>query len=159
MSPPFSLRSASLADAEAITRLINKAFEVERFFIDGERIRLAEVLQRFATGRFIVAEEGEALAGCVYIEPRGERAYLGLLSIAPQHQRAGLGTRLTAAAEAYCREQGCRDVDLLIVNLRRELPGFYHRLGYIENGTAPFPAEVQTRLPCHFVKMSKALAG
>lgn len=130
---------------------------MERFFLDGDRIRLEEVRARFETGTFIVAESGDSLAGCIYVELRGERAYLGLLSIAPERQRSGLGTLLTFAAEDFCRANGCRVVDLMIVNLRKELPVFYRRLGYVENGTAPFPAEVQPKQPCHFVKMSKPL--
>ena len=155
--PATSLRTASLTDAEAITALINVAFQVERFFLDGDRIGLPEVCERFETGRFIVAEDEAGMSGCVYIELRGARAYLGLLSIAPERQRSGLGTLLTSAAEEFCRAYGCQAVDLLIVNLRKELPGYYRRLGYVENGTAPFPAGVQPKQPCHFLKMSKPL--
>jgi hypothetical protein len=48
-------------------------------------------------------------------------------------------------------------MDLQIVNLREELPAFYRKLGYEETGTAPFPTDVVTKLPCQFVKMSKVL--
>jgi hypothetical protein len=44
------------------------------------------------------------------------------------------------------------------VNLRAELPGFYHRLGYAENGSLPFPPDQHTNQPCHLVKMTKPLA-
>ena len=152
-----NLRAGHFADAEAITGLINRAFQVERFFLDGDRIRLDEVRARFETGSFMVAEEGGGLTGCIYVELRGERAYLGLLSITPERQRSGLGTLLTYAAEDFCRANGCGAVDLMIVNLRKELPVFYRRLGYVETGTAPFPEDVQTKQPCHFVKMSKPL--
>src|SRR5258708_15119220 len=153
------LRTASIADAGAITRLINVAFQVERFFVDGDRIRLEEVHARFETGSFIIAEDDGGVAGCIYVELHDDRAYLGLLSVAPERQRSGLGTLLTTAAEDFCRANGCRVVDLLIGNLRKELPGFYGRLGYVETGTAPFPVEVQTKQPCHFVRMSKVLDG
>lgn len=48
-------------------------------------------------------------------------------------------------------------MDLRIVNLREELPPFYRRLGYVETGTAPFQEEIKSKLPCHFVLMSKPL--
>jgi hypothetical protein len=48
-------------------------------------------------------------------------------------------------------------MDIQIVNVRSELPPFYRKLGYIETGTAPFPAEVVTKLRCHFIVMSKPL--
>src|SRR5690242_5929303 len=119
------MRMASLADVTAITRLINTAFQVERFFLDRDRLNADEVTTRMEQGHFILFESDVKLRGCVYVEPRGDRAYIGLLSVDPSHQRSGLGRRLMAAAESYCRESGCRFADLLIVNLRQELPGFY----------------------------------
>ncbi len=69
----------------------------------------------------------------------------------------GFGRRLIAAAEEFCRDAGCRFMDLRIVNLREELPAYYTKLGYAETGASAFPAEVQTKLPCHFIEMSKIL--
>lgn len=156
------IRIAEASDAASITRLINAAFAVEKFFIDGDRIDLAQVLAHFQKGEFLVAEDdraedGGGMAGCAYIEARGDRSYLGLLSIDPGRQRSGLGAKLMAAAEDRAREKGCRFMDLRIVNLRQELPGFYRRLGYVEDGTAPFPPDAPAKLPCHFVNMSKPL--
>jgi len=152
------LRIGQPGDVEGIVRLINKAFQVERFFLDQDRIASDEVRTRMNTGRFILAEEEQSLAGCVYVEPRGERAYLGLLAVDPSRQRSGLGRQLMSAAEDHARVAGCRFMDLLIVNLRLELPEYYRRLGYLEQGTAPFPEEAHPKLPCHFLKMHKALA-
>ena len=146
------------SDAENITAVINAAFRIaEGFFIDGNRITLAEVQQSFVSGAFLVAAEGDNLSGCVYVEPRGERAYLGLLSVDPAQQGKGLGSRLMTAAEEYGREQGARFMDIYIVNLRTDLPPFYQERGYCENGTTPFPPDVPTKQPCHFLNMSKPL--
>ena len=153
----MQLRKAVRADAPALTDLINLAFRKERFFIDTDRITQAQVEDHFSKGEFLVLEDEAALAGCVYVEPRGDRAYLGLLSIDPARQRAGLGARLVAAAEDRGRDLGCVCVDILIVNLRAELPPYYRKLGYVETGTAPFPADTPTKVPCHFVRMSKPL--
>lgn len=151
------LRTAEAADAEAITRLINVAFQVERFFLGADRIDIGEVRARLARGTFILAEENDAIIGCVYVEPDGERAYLGLLSVEPSVQRAGIGKRLMDAAEDHCRAAGCRFMDLRVVNVRTELPAYYQKLGYVQSGTAPFPEHVDTLLPCHFLIMSKPL--
>lgn len=153
-----SFRKAEPAEADALASLINRAFAVERFFIDGDRISPEKVQELFATGSFLVAEDGKTLVGCVYVEKRGERGYLGLLSIEPARQRSGLGSRLRAAAEDHARTLGCHAMDLRVVNLRRELPGFYRRLGYTETGTEPFPPDAKPKLPCHLVTMSKRLA-
>ena len=158
MTSTVPIRLAVVADAEKITNIINAAFHiVEGFFIDGPRIDQAEVEQLLDKGAFLLAEAGDKLNGCVYVELRGERSYLGLLSVDPTCQRGGLGSLLMSEAEKYCRERGSRFMDILIVNLRTDLPAFYQRRGYFENGTAPFPADVVTKIPCHFINMSKAL--
>jgi len=152
------LRIAGSADAEALVRLINAAFLVERFFIEGDRINSETVHRMMATGQFLIAHHGDAISACVYLEGRGDRAYLGLLSVDPSQQRNRLGSRLVAAAEDLARSSGCRDMDLRIVNLREELPEFYRRLGYSVTSTSPFSPEVITKQPCHFINMTKSLA-
>lgn len=150
-------RVAEPADFENITALINLAFQVERFFIDGDRITIGAVRELSAKGKFIVMEDSGGLAVCIYVEAKGERGYLGLLSVDPSRQRSGLGRQLVLGAEEHCRGAGCRFVDLRIVNLREELPAFYRRLGYRETGTAAFTPGIVTKRPCHFIEMSKAL--
>jgi hypothetical protein len=48
-------------------------------------------------------------------------------------------------------------VDLTFVNVRQELPAYYKRFGYAENGTLPFPADQIVKIAVHLVCMSKAL--
>jgi len=146
-------------DAPAIMAVINAAFRrAESFLIDRDRVDLEMVRSLLEKGKFLVAEDGGVLAGCVYIELRGDRAYLGLLSVDPDRQKAGLGSQLMNAAENYCARAGCRFMDLRIVNVRRELPAFYRHRGYVETGTAPFTPGLNPKVPCHFVEMSKPLS-
>ena len=154
---PIRLRIAEPADIGEIERIVNAAFRVEKFFIDGDRITAAELHTMMVKGRFLLALAGNGPAGCVYVEPREERAYLGLLSVDPSQQRRGIGSRLMTAAEDLARALGCSHMDLRIVNLRQELPEYYRRRGYMQTGTTPFPNDVMTKLPCHFIDMSKAL--
>lgn len=154
----MQLRVAEIRDAEAIAAVINAAFrQAESFLLDRDRIDLEKVRELLQTGSFLVADDLGSLRGCVYVEPRGERSYLGLLSVDPQSQKSGLGSKLMHAAEDYCAKGGSRFMDLQIVNLRKELPDFYHRRGYTETGTAPFTPGLNPKLLCHFVKMSKPL--
>lgn len=149
---------ATPADAARITDVINAAFGLaELFFIAGPRINPAEVERLLVKGAFLLAEADDKLNGCVYVELRGERSYLGLLSVDPSSQKSGLGSVLMLEAENYCRERGSRFMDIYLVNLRKELPAFYRRRGYVENGTTPFPEDIVTKIPCHFVNMSKHL--
>ena len=154
----MQVRLAQIQDAEAITAVINSAFRrAESFFIDRDRIDVGAIRTLMEKGKFLLAEENGALAGSVYVEPRGERAYLGLLSVDPTLQRAGIGSALMNAAEDHCSSLGCRFMDLRIVNLRTENHEFYSRRGYVETGTEPFPSDLTPKLPCHFVNMSKPL--
>ena len=150
-------RTAQLEDAENIARLVNAAFRPERFFIDADRTNPEKIRALVPKGKFLLTEDAGALVGCVYVEVRDERGYFGLLAVDPALQRSGLGSRMVAAAEEYCRAAGCRFVDLTIVNLRTELPAFYRRLGYVESGTLPFPPDQHPNQPCHLVRMSKPL--
>jgi GNAT superfamily N-acetyltransferase len=154
------VRLAKSQDAEAIMAVINAAFcRAESFLIDRDRIDLETVRSLLQKGKFLVADsEGNGvLAGCVYVELKDDRAYLGLLAVDPEHQKAGLGSQLMTAAEDYCAHSGCRFMDLRIINVRQELPSFYHKRGYVQTGTTPFPLELHPKVPCHFVEMSKPL--
>jgi ribosomal protein S18 acetylase RimI-like enzyme len=151
-------RTADSADAENIARLVNAAFRPERFFIDADRTDPQKVQALLERGKFLLAEDAGELLACVYMELRGERGYFGLLAVDPAKQRARVGSRLIDAAEDYCRAAGCRFMDLTVVNLRKELPGYYRRRGYVEDGTLPFPDDQHPpKIPCHLVKMSKPL--
>jgi N-acetylglutamate synthase-like GNAT family acetyltransferase len=151
------IRQAHEDDAAALVRLINAAFQVERFFLGSDRLNLAEVRSRMKRGEFLLLEDAGGLVGCVYAELRGERGYIGLLSVEPERQKSGLGRVLMDAAEQYFREKNCRIAELRIVNLRTELPPYYRHLGYREAGTEPFPKEIPAILPCHFIVMVKEL--
>jgi GNAT superfamily N-acetyltransferase len=96
--------------------------------------------------------------GCVYVELRNGRGYLGLLAVDPERQGTGLGRKLVAAAEDYFRIEGCCAVDLRIISQRTPLPTVYCRLGYVEIGTAPFAPSLQSKVPGHYIIMSKPLA-
>lgn len=152
------LRTAVLADVEALARLINAAFRVEQPFIEGDRINPESVRAYLEKGKFLLAEDATGLAGCVYVELRGDRGYLGLLGVEPRRQGSGLGRKLMDTAENFFREAGCVAVDLRIVSARVPLPSFYRHFGYLETGDAPFAPDVPAKVPCHYILMSKILA-
>jgi GNAT superfamily N-acetyltransferase len=153
----FSIRFAQPEDVEPLARLINAAFVVEQRFIEGERIDPAGVRAYMEKGKFLVAEDAAGFAGCVYVELRGERGYLGLLGVEPRLQGSGLGRKLMDAAENYFRQAGCQGIDLRIISPRTPLPAFYAHLGYAQRGTSPFAPGVPVKGPWHYILMSKWL--
>lgn len=150
----MTVRIAGPGDGDELLRITNAAYQVEKFFIDTDRLSAESLARLLAKGVFLITED---LSGCVYVEVRGDRGYFGPLSVVPERQGSGAGKLLIRAAEDYARAHGCRYMDLYIVNLREELPAFYRKFGYTETGTEPFPEGEPTTLPCHLVGMSKEL--
>ena len=153
----MNIRLASPPDAASVAALVTLAYQVEAFFVDGDRTDAADVRRRLEHGDFLLLEHEGVLIGCVYVEIRDEYGYFGMLSIDPQQQRQGLGAVLVDAAERWCLRNGCRGVEIEVVNLRTELPPFYRKHGYVEDGTREFPDPERCKLPCHFIVMRKDL--
>ena len=152
------IRPASDEDVPALTRLINVAFVVEQEVFDGNRVDDLGVRAYMSGGTFLVAEDSGGLAGCVYIETRNDRSYLGLLSVQPARQGAGLGRQLVTAAEILARESGSSAMDLRVISARGEqLLPFYEQLGYKVVRTEPFPANLVAKVASHYILMSKPL--
>jgi GNAT superfamily N-acetyltransferase len=155
MSP--ALRFSRPEDIPALVRLINAAFVAESPYIEGERVNadtLREILDR---GKFLLFEDNGELIACTFIEPRGERAHLGLVSVDPARQQTGLGTKLMAAVEDHCRTAGFHEMELRFINHRTELQHFYTRVGFKPTGVAEAPGTHRIKVPFHFVQMTKPL--
>src|ERR1700692_3424392 len=85
---PMKSRTAQIEDSDNIARLVNTAFRAERFFIDADRTNPEKVCALLRQGKFLLAEQAGALAGCIYVELRGNRGYFGLLAVDPALQRS-----------------------------------------------------------------------
>jgi GNAT superfamily N-acetyltransferase len=153
------IRAASLADSAAITALSNAAFAIETF-LEGLRTDPQRVAEMMRLGTFLVAiGRGEQIVASVYVELRGVRGYFGMLAVDPMLQGKGLGARMVRAAEDYCRERGCKAMDITVLSLRQELLPFYHRLGYQETGTEDFQPSrsLKSDARCYSILLSKNL--
>jgi N-acetylglutamate synthase-like GNAT family acetyltransferase len=163
MAAMSACRRANDSDIPALVQLINRAYEVEAFFVNGDRTDAAEVGELLDAGDFFVlhAEPGAARPlGCVYVAARPDaRAYLGLLSVEPEAQKLGSGRRLVDVAEEHARALGARFMELYVVDLRPELPTWYARLGYELTGEVPVPEHKTGRFtrPIRFLRMEKRL--
>jgi predicted N-acetyltransferase YhbS len=113
----------------------------------------------------LVAEDEGRMIGCVQISAKGGGlAYLGLLSVDPEVQAAGLGKRLIAAAEAEAVGRfAARRMEMTVIARRGELIAYYERRGYALTGEMrPFPIDdPRFGLPMtgdlDFVVLAKAL--
>src|SRR5260221_10495096 len=104
--PEYRVRFGEPSDAKALVPLINVAFLPEQVAVEGDRISADSIQTYFASGKFLVMEHDEGLAGCVYAEIRGSHGYIGLLALQPELKGRGLGRVLMERAEEYLAGAG-----------------------------------------------------
>lgn len=159
--PAVAVRPATRDDLPEILRVVNLAYRVEAFFKVGDRIDLAGLDERLArpdSGYLVI--DGPApgtLLATVHFELRGSHGWFGLLAVDPAAQGRGYARALVEAMEARCRRAGVAWLELDIVNLRSDLPAFYARLGFRENGTRPFHGGQEVLLPVELVVYVKPI--
>lgn len=148
------IRSATSADLPALHALIERAYRGESAragwtheadLLGGQRTDPAALAELVAdpAQHLLVAADGGIVTGCVAVSRRPDgRGYLGLLTVDPALQAAGLGRRLIAAAEAAARGFGATAMEMTVIARRGELIRYYERRGYVLTGEErPFPLD------------------
>ena len=147
------------ARSRELAALVNRAFLIEAHLAEGDRIQAEEIarLASLPSAAFLGVFEDQALVGCVLADTRdGNRGYIGLLAVEPEHAGQGLGHALMTQAEAHLRQHGCRTAFITVVDQRTELFPIYERRGYRRDGTT-LPFSRETKVPCELVVLSKGL--
>jgi len=154
-------RRASDRDVAEIVRVVNLAYRVEDFFIDGDRTDAADIADRLARpgAEILVIDsaDGRGLVAAVHVETRGDLLWFGLLSVDPAEQGRGHARALIEAVEQRCRDLGLCLIEIDVVNLREELPAFYARFGFAEGGRRSFHDSHKLTRPAEMVVMRKVL--
>jgi ribosomal protein S18 acetylase RimI-like enzyme len=157
----MNTRYATSKDIPELVRVINLAYRIEDFFIDGDRTNAADVQSRMEApdACFIVVDSDspEELAGAVMVDVHDRRGHFAVLSVDPAFQGRGLARILIDAVEKHCRDAGCNALDIEVVNLRLELPAFYTKFGFTPTGTATFSDTEKLTRDAHLMLMSKPL--
>lgn len=155
-------RHATPADIPEIVRVVNAAYRVEDFFIDGDRTTPGEVAVRLAAPRsaFLVLDAVPGrLAAAVQVAVREGRCWFGMLAVDPAVQGQGHARTLMSAIDAWAREQTCTEEEIEVVDLRSELPGFYAQFGFMTVGERPFPDPHKLLRPAKLVVMRRQVPG
>ncbi len=103
-------------------------------------------------------DEQGMLEGCVFLEKRKEKLYLGMLAVSPSRQAKGTGGQLMKAAEEQARKAGCSSIFMRVISLRHELIDWYKKKGYQATGeTEPFTSGPfgQATVPFEFLVLEK----
>ena len=148
------IAAAAAEQLPALHALIERAYRGEEAkagwtheadLLGGQRTDLAALTEMLddPEQRLLVAIEGDATIGCVLVRRCAtDRCYLGLLTVEPTRQAAGLGRRLIAAAEAAARDMGALAMEMTVIERRVELVRWYERCGYRLTGERrPFPLD------------------
>lgn len=146
----FSDPCISLATAEAapqIVRLLNTAYRgessrkgwtTEADLIAGDvRTDLQNVTSVMAIpgSVFLLYTTADGNPdGCVNLQVQEGRLYLGMFSVHPELQGAGIGKKLLMAAEEYARFAGVKRIYMSVISVRDELISWYKRHGYTDTG-------------------------
>ena len=172
LNPHISL--ATERDSAAIKGLLNMAYRgeaskdgwtTEADLISGDtRVDDAMLhgVMTLADSVFLKYTDDEhQLLGCVNLQRHGEKMYLGMFSVTPQLQGAGIGKQLLKAAEEYARYKECTAIYMSVISLRAELISWYERHGYRDSGKRiPFKEDAVTGKhlkPLEFMVLEKAV--
>ncbi len=150
----LSFRRATLDDVPALHPLVEGAYRgeasragwtTEADFLEGQRTDTEELtsLVRGPSTRLLLAHRDGELVGCVLLREETGCAYLGMLSVRPDLQSAGVGRALLEEAERVARVDLARpEMRMRVIGLRDTLLRWYERRGYKLTGERePFPYE------------------
>ncbi|MFZ9661443.1 MAG: GNAT family N-acetyltransferase [Chitinophagaceae bacterium] len=143
---------ASLEDAAIICNLLNKAYRgesskkgwtTEADLIEGE-VRASEEhvrdVMKINESVFLkyISDNG-TLIGCVNLQRKDRGFYLGMFSVDPDLQGAGIGKNILKAAEELALQSACFIIYMYVISRRSELIAWYNRHGYTTtNEIVPF---------------------
>ena len=138
--PQVHIRKADLTDAEAVTKLVNRAYRPEAgsegwthesALVRGDRIDQGKVATAIQSGTVLVGNNERGLVSCVQVEVTDRVAHIGMLAVDPSLQTSGIGKLLLAHVEELAVQKFNAQVGVLVViAARTELVEFYLRRGY-----------------------------
>jgi len=157
----FNIQKACTSDIPRLAEMINRCYRgeaskkgwtTEADLIAGDlRTDEADLTKLMANDAAIILTCSQAKAGivgCVYLEKKGERLYLGMLSVDLDWQASGIGKRLLLAAEANANSLGCTAIFMQVISARTSLIDWYSRYGYQPTGERmPFDVDTKFGIP------------
>ncbi len=172
----FSIQKADAADIPRLAEMINRCYRgeaskqgwtTEADLIAGEirtdEDNLSEIMANDAATILKCSHATVGIVGCVYLEKKGNRLYLGMLSVDIAWQASGIGKRLLQAAEVHARSLGCGAIFMRVIPVRSSLMDWYERYGYLPTGERMSfdgdPKYGVPRVPLEFVILEKKMAG
>src|SRR5947209_2509508 len=157
---------ATVTDISPLLFLVNssyrgdaakKGWTHEADLIKGDlRIDETALLKLFDNPNAVILKainDNDTICGCVYLEKKMNNLYLGMLSVLPELQAAGIGKKLLKAADDYSRKMNCDCIEMTVISDRIELIDWYKRHGYYETGKRkPFIEDRKFGIPAKHIE-------
>ena len=128
-----------------------KGWTTEANLLDGLRIDEETLYSYFDDPDITLLkyrDEDGKITGCVYLEERLPKLYVGMFSVSPLLQAKGIGRLLLTAAEDYAKQLNCYILTMTVISTRHELIGWYQRRGYKATGEIkPFHHDKKFGIP------------
>jgi ribosomal protein S18 acetylase RimI-like enzyme len=162
---------ATLEDISALEQLINSAYRgetskqgwtTEANLLEGKRITVDELTELIKNKENIILKytNNKQIIGSVLLVNKGNKLYLGMLTVSPELQNSGIGKQLLQEAEVHALALGLPIIVMTVISIREELIAWYKRHGYIDTGVRePFPLNatdaIISKQPLEFIVLEK----
>lgn len=131
-----TIRNAVLSDAAGLVTCIDAAYATYKERLDGLPAVSGGIEGDIRDNHVWVADLDGAVVGGLVLITEERVAVLANLAVDPKHSGKGLGRKLIARAERYCREIGIEELRLSTHVQMSENVSLYARLGWRETGRA-----------------------
>lgn len=165
------IEKVTLTDVPELTDLINSAYKggdsergwtSESHLVEGTRAN-EQMIIKYLDNKDVtilkLTDETNKIIGSVYLETKGTKLYLGMLSVSPSVQNKGVGRILLEEAENFAKQHHCTAITITVISVRAELINWYERRGFIRSGKlVPFPTNAgNPKEPLELIEMEKAI--
>ncbi len=165
---------ATVTNIPAINILLNHAYRgeeskkgwtTESNIIAGEsRTNEENILQTMNEPYSIFlkyTDNNNVITGCVNLQKKAEKMYLGMFAVSPALQGAGIGKCILHAAIEYATALECTAIFMTVISVRKELIDWYKRHGYKDTGERAIFTEDTVSgkhlIPLEFITLQKLL--
>jgi len=142
MNQDIAISIVTEKDLTELVALVNSAYRgdssrkgwtTEAELLEGVRTDRDSLLEQ-------INEEGQTILkavdpsgniiGCVSLQEKAGKIYLGMLTVEPNIQTMGIGKILLNAAEAFAINKNIFCIEMTVISVRAELIAYYERRGY-----------------------------
>jgi putative acetyltransferase len=141
-SSVLEIRSANVADSEAIAALLRESFAEFEPLYTPEGLAATtppsqQIRTRFEEGPVWVAVLGGVIVGTVSVAPQGEALYIRSMAVHPSARGQGVAGRLLTMVERYASAQGCKRLFLSTTPFLTDAIRLYEHAGFTRVAEGP----------------------